>query len=107
MCVETVENPVYGVRVRTTDGLDVYLKNTLGKRIQAPLFADRFHHEGGDQHSDESLRRQLLPIVGLSDQRGSRVVPLDRRMDTLAFSVISGDLSARIANLHASFAYDE
>jgi lipopolysaccharide transport system ATP-binding protein len=104
--VGAVQHPVYGVRVRTKEGLDVYVKNTLSEKVQPqPLRANtstlveieiRLGLCGGD----------YFLSAGLSDQRGSDIVPIDRRIDMFGFTIITGDTGAGIADLAARFVYD-
>lgn len=103
---DPVQHPVYGVRVRTKDGLDVYIKNTLGEKIQPQSLP-----ANSSTSVEIEIRLGLCGgdyflSAGLSDQRGSEIVPVDRRIDTFGFVVIASDLSTGVANLAANFVYD-
>jgi lipopolysaccharide transport system ATP-binding protein len=84
-----VELPIYGVTIKTPDGVTVFGTNTRDGG-EVPMF--RPAGEGSDVEARFRIRQQLGPgdyliSVGVSEQRGGEVVPLDRRYDAIHVQV--------------------
>jgi len=84
-----VELPIYGVTIKTPDGTTVFGTNTRDAG-EVPIF--RQAGEGRDVEARFRIRQLLGPgdyllSVGVSEQRGGEVVPLDRRYDAIHVQV--------------------
>lgn len=93
-----IREPIYGIRIKNEQGLQIYMKNSLHQRLSCPpLFA-------GD--TQEIRFRQRLHLasndyflsVGVSEFRNGELVVLDRRNDVLQFKVVGAGCLG-IANL--------
>jgi lipopolysaccharide transport system ATP-binding protein len=84
-----VELPIYGVTIKTPDGTTIFGTNTRDGG-EVPMF--RPAGEGRDVEAHFRICQLLGPgdyliSVGVSEQRGGEVVPLDRRYDAIHVQV--------------------
>lgn len=84
-----VELPIYGVTIKTPDGTTIFGTNTRDGG-EVPMF--RPAGEGREVEAHFRIRQLLGPgdyliSVGVSEQRGGEVVPLDRRYDAIHVQV--------------------
>jgi ABC-2 type transport system ATP-binding protein len=95
-----VDNPVYGMIVRSSDGTYVYDTNTLWrKQSTGPLRAGERHHVRFD------LTAHLLPgtyVVTVSAARSDGRVQYDWHTDALSFSVTGPSVAYGLADLKGS-----
>ncbi len=97
-----VEKPIFGLAVKTKEGVELYGTNTLVKDMEP----------GPGRKGEEVLveYRINLPLqsgdyflsVGVSGLSANDIVPLDRRYDLLSVSVLPADKSFGIVNLNAT-----
>ncbi|MFK8020845.1 MAG: ABC transporter ATP-binding protein [Pseudomonadales bacterium] len=98
-----ISMPVYGFRIRNFRGLDVYIKHTQGLKTQVSPIIKNQVHQVSFSIDLALLGGEYFVSCGLSEEVGTEIVPLDRRMDVLQITVISTDNAAGIANLSANF----
>lgn len=97
--VEDVEKPIFGIAVKTKDGIELYGTNSLLRRMEIKERA-----KGEDIWIEYRLRANLQSgdyflSLGVAADDGGRVVPLDRRYDLATISVLPGDASFGVVNL--------
>lgn len=98
-----IDAPEYGFRVRNQKGLDIYISNTSALKTRVSAIEKGKLHIVEFKLDLSLLSGEYFISCGLSEQSGTEVVPIDRRMDVFRITVISTDSATGIANLGASF----
>ena len=104
-----VAAPIYGLTLKTPDGVAVYGFNSRDSQTN-PVFVPQ---RAGDsvvarfRLSPRLIGGNYLLSFGVAEQRGDEVVPLDRRYDVLHLYLTSGVRSFGIADLGAQFDFAE
>jgi hypothetical protein len=97
---EAVEKPIFGMMVKTKDGIELYGNNTLymGMNIKPLLKGDElvveymihFYLQAGD----------YFLSAGVAEMTAESILPLDRRYDFVFISVLPTDKSFGLVNLN-------
>ena len=98
-----IDKPVYGFRIKTLKGLNVYVKNTIDERLSMPPLVQKEAQVVEIKLDVNLLAGEYLISTGVVTYSGTEQIALDRRMDVFSLTVIGGDNSVGIANLNAKF----
>lgn len=96
---ETVEKPIFGLLVRTKDGVELYGNNTLysdidiGRQEKRKIVWVEYEIHMNLQPGDYFLS------AGVAEMTSDGILPLDRRYDLAHISVLPADKSFGIVNL--------
>ena len=97
---ETIEKPIYGLLVRTKDGVELYGNNTLyndmdiGRQEKNQIVLAEFTIHMNLQPGDYFFS------AGVAEMISDGILPLDRRYDLAHISVLPADRSFGIVNLN-------
>jgi ABC-type polysaccharide/polyol phosphate transport system ATPase subunit len=96
---EDVEKPIFGVIVKTKDGIELYGSNTLQKEIDV-----KPQKKGNELWIEYHLNFNLQPgdyflSAGVAEMKSFDIIPLDRRYDIAYISVVSTQKSSGIVEM--------
>lgn len=98
---DNVKGPVFGITIKTKDGVEIYGTNTLYKGINIGAQVK------GDELCVDSMMKFCLQTgdyffsIGVADMVDENIIPLDRRYDMAYVSVLPKDKSFGIVNMNA------
>jgi hypothetical protein len=100
--VEDVPTPLYALTVKSANGQDVYVTNTLFRNVPTPAIA-----AGERARITFTLQLNLMAgeyfiSLGWVTFIGDELLVIQRRYDVLKFQVLPVDRRAGIANLHSN-----
>jgi ABC-type polysaccharide/polyol phosphate transport system ATPase subunit len=93
-----VREPIYGIRIRNRQGAQVYVKNSIHRRMTCPSLARGTLQEVRFRQRLPLMANDYFLSVGVSEFQKGEVVALDRRRDVLPFKIVGTD-GLGIANL--------
>jgi len=104
---EDVDKPIYGLTVKTKDGVELYGTNTLVKDLEFQP-----EHRGAERWVEYRIRFNLQPedyllSAGVAEWAETDILPLDRRYDLISLSALPADKSFGIVNLDADITLDK
>jgi len=104
---EDIMKPIYGLTVKTKDGVELYGTNTLLKELtfQAQL-------GGAERWVEYRIHLHLQPgeyflSTGVAEWTATSIIPLDRRYDLASLSVLPTDRSFGIVNMNVDITLSE
>jgi len=98
----TVKKPIFGLIIKTKDGIELYGKNTLLDEANI-----KSHQEGSEVFVEYRINFNLQPgdyflSAGIVEETSDGLLPLDRRHDLVHISVTPTDRSFGIVNMNTS-----
>jgi len=102
---KAVERPIYGLTIKTVDGITLYSNNSRDWNGLSNFIAQK----AGDikiilfSFKPRLVTGEYLLSVGLAEEVAGEVIPLDRRYDSIHLSLVNPKLSSGLVDLEFEF----